>query len=63
MSIQKVFDNKDLREYILSYLYSFDKIIELDKVYIFELHKHNKNFIMQVSIVYEFKQTVHRKPL
>ena len=41
MSAQIVFDNEDLKNYILSFLYSFDKIIKLDKVSIFEFHKHN----------------------
>ena len=43
-SIQKVFENEDLRAYILSYLYSFEKILELDMVNIFEFHKENPEF-------------------
>ncbi len=44
MSAQIVFDSKDLREYIFSYLYSFDKLIETDNVYAFEIHKNKKKF-------------------
>ena len=46
---QKVFDNEDLKEYILSFLYSFDKIIEVDKVSIFDLHKDNPKFTRLIS--------------
>ena len=49
MSAQKVFDNEDLREYILSFLYSFDKIIELDKVSIFEYHKNKAEFTKLIT--------------
>ena len=48
-SIQEVFDNKDLRDYIFSFLYSFDRLIETDNVYIFELHKHDPNFIKLIN--------------
>jgi len=49
MSIQKVFDIIDLREYIFSYLFSFNKIIQLDKVHIFELHKNKPAFINLIN--------------
>lgn len=49
MSAQIVFDNIDLRNIILGYLYSLDKIIELDMVYVFEYHKNNKQFTKLIS--------------
>ena len=49
MSVQQVFDNKDLRDYIFSFLYSFDRLIETDNVYIFELHKHDYNFMKLIN--------------
>ena len=49
MSIQKVFDTIELREYIFSYLFSFEKIIEMDKVNIYHLHINNKLFISLIN--------------
>lgn len=49
MSGQIIFDNKELRDYIFSFLYSFDSLIEMDNVYIFKLHKNNKNFIKLID--------------
>jgi len=49
MSVEIVFNNKDLRDYIFSYIYSFEKLLELDYVYAFEIHKNNKLFTRWIS--------------
>ena len=49
MSVQKVFDTIELREYIFSYLFSFKKIIEMDMVHIFQSHIKNKQFIRLIN--------------
>ena len=49
MFAQIVFDSKDLRDYIFSYLYSFDKLIESDNVYAFEIHKNKKKFTKLIT--------------
>ena len=54
MSAQKVFDNEDLREYILSFLYSFDKIIEMKNFLILSLTLVNQ--IYPLKLVGDFEE-------
>jgi hypothetical protein len=45
MSIQKVFDDENLKEYIFSFIYSLEHIVKYDLVHIFAMHETNEKFM------------------
>ncbi len=45
MSIQKVFDDDNLKEYIFSFIYSLDHIVKNDLVHILAIHETNPKFM------------------
>ena len=49
MSAQIVFNQIDLKELIFSYLFSFNKIIELDLVNVFHFHENNQQFMNLIN--------------